>query len=41
MQDFYATEAALRTVMLSYNLMSVFKLAILQQKVNQRLTEIV
>jgi hypothetical protein len=40
MQDFYATEAALRTVMLSYNLMAVFKLAILQQKVNQRLTTI-
>ena len=40
MQDFYATEAALRTVMLSYNLMALFKLTVLQQKVNQRLTTV-
>jgi hypothetical protein len=36
MQDFYAPEAALRSVMLGYNLMTLFKLAILQSKVNQR-----
>lgn len=40
MQDFYATEAALRTVMLSYNLMALFKLTVLQQKVSQRLTTV-
>jgi len=40
MQDFYATEAALRSVMLSYNLMALFKLTVLQQKVNQRLTTV-
>lgn len=40
MQDFYATEAALRTVMLSYNLMALFKLTVLQSKVNERLTTV-
>lgn len=40
MQDFYATEAALRSVMIAYNLMAIFKLTVLQQKVNQRLTTI-
>lgn len=40
MQDFYATEAALRSVMLAYNLMALFKLTALQSKVNQRLTTI-
>jgi len=40
MKDFYATEAALRTVMMSYNLMSLFRLTVLQTKVSQRLTTI-
>lgn len=40
MQDFYATEAALRTVMVSYNLMALFKLTVLQSKVNERVTTI-
>jgi DDE family transposase len=40
MQGFYATEAALRMVMMSYNLMALFKLAVLQEKVNQRLSTI-
>ena len=40
MQDFYATEAALRTVMISYNLMALFKLVVVQPKVNERLTTI-
>lgn len=40
MQDFYATEAALRTVMISYNLMALFKLTVLQTKVNERVTTI-
>lgn len=40
MQDFYATEAALRTVMLGYNLMALFKLTVLQSKTNERLTTV-
>lgn len=40
MQDFYATEAALRTVMISYNLMALFRLTVLQSKVNERVTTI-
>lgn len=40
MQDFYATEAALRSVMIGYNLMALFKLAALQSKVNERITTI-
>jgi hypothetical protein len=40
MQDFYATEAALRTVMIGYNLMALFKLTVLQTKHSQRLTTI-
>jgi hypothetical protein len=40
MQDFYATEAALRMVMVSYNLMAIFKLTVLQSKVNERITTI-
>ena len=40
MQDFYATEAALRTEMVSYNLMALFKLMVLQSKVNERVTTI-
>ena len=40
MQDFYSTEAALRTVMASYNLMALFKLVALQSKANQRVTTI-
>jgi hypothetical protein len=40
MDDFYATEAALRTVMIGYNLMALFKLTILQTKHSQRLTTI-
>ena len=40
MQNFYATEAALRTVMISYNLMALFRLTVLQTKVNERLTTI-
>jgi IS4 transposase len=40
MQDFYATEAALRTVMVSYNLMALFKLTVIQSKVNERITTI-
>ena len=40
MQDFYATEAALRTVMINYNLMALFKLVVVQPKVNERLTTI-
>lgn len=40
MQDFYSTEAALRTVMISYNLMGLFKLVALQSKANQRVTTI-
>ena len=40
MQDFYATESALRTVMMSYNLISLFRLTVIQHKTNQRLTTI-
>jgi hypothetical protein len=40
MQDFYATEAALRSVMIAYNLMAIFKLTVLQSKVNERLTTV-
>lgn len=40
MQDFYATEAALRSVMIGYNLMAIFKLAVLQTKKNERITTI-
>lgn len=40
MKDFYATEAALRMVMIAYNLMSLFRLTVLQTKVSQRLTTI-
>jgi hypothetical protein len=40
MHDFYATEAALRTVMMGYNLMALFKLTVLQTKHSQRLTTI-
>jgi IS4 transposase len=40
MQNFYATEAALRTVMISYNLMALFKLTVLQAKANERVTTI-
>ena len=40
MQDFYATEAALRSVMVGYNLMALFKLTVLQSKVNERITTI-
>jgi hypothetical protein len=40
MQDFYATESALRTVMVSYNLMALFKLVALQTKANERVTTI-
>lgn len=40
MQDFYATEAALRMVMMAYNLMALFKLTVIQNKQNQRLTTI-
>jgi len=40
MQDFYATEAALRMVMLAYNLMALFKLTVIQTKQSQRLTTI-
>lgn len=39
-QDFYATEAALRTVMLGYNLMALLKLTMLQTKVNEGLTTV-
>jgi hypothetical protein len=40
MQDFYSTEAALRTVMISYNVMALFKLVAVQSKANQRVTTI-
>lgn len=40
LNDFYATEAAIRMVMMAYNLMSLFRLTILQTKVAQRLTTI-
>ena len=40
MKDFYATEAALRMVMTAYNLMSLFRLAVMQTKVFQRITTI-
>jgi len=40
MNDFYATEAALRMVMIAYNLMSLFRLTVLQTSVAQRLTTI-
>jgi len=40
MQDFYATESALRTVMVSYNLMALLKLVALQTKANERVTTI-
>jgi len=40
MQDFYATEAALRSVMVGYNLMAIFKLAVMQTKTNERITTI-
>jgi hypothetical protein len=40
MQNFYATEAALRSVMISYNLMALFRLTVLQSKVNERVTTI-
>jgi hypothetical protein len=32
MQDFYATEAALRSVVVGYNLMAIFKLAVIQTR---------
>ena len=40
MQDFYATESALRMVMIAYNLMSLFRISIMQSKVFQRITTI-
>lgn len=40
MQDFYTTKETLRTVMVSYNLMALFKLTVLQSKVNERVTTI-
>ncbi len=39
-QEFYATEAALRAVMMGCNLMALFKLTVLQSKKNHRLTTI-
>lgn len=38
LRDFWATEAALSMAMLSYNLMSVFRHAVLRQKVHQTLS---
>jgi hypothetical protein len=40
MNDFYATEMALRMVMVSYNLMALYKITILQSEVSQRLSTI-
>ena len=37
MRDFWATEAALSVVMLAYNLMSVFRQAVIRQKAHQTL----
>ena len=38
MRDFWATEAALSVVMLAYNLMSVFRQAVIRQKAHQTLS---
>ena len=38
MRDFWATEAALSVVMLAYNLMSVFRQAVIRQKSHQTLS---
>lgn len=38
LEEFYATEAALRTVMMGYNLMALFRLIAMQTKQGQRLT---
>lgn len=40
MQDFNGTETALRTVIMGYNLISLFRLGVLQSKQSQRLTTI-
>ena len=40
MQNFYATKAALRTVMVVYNWMALFIVTVLQSKVNERATTI-
>ena len=40
MQDFYATETALPMVMMGYDLVSLFRLTVLQTKAAQRLTTI-
>ena len=37
LRDFWATEAALGVTMLSYNLMSVFRHAVMRQKVHHTL----
>jgi hypothetical protein len=39
-QNFYATEATLRTIMVGYNLIALFKLGVLQTKQSQRLSTI-
>jgi hypothetical protein len=38
MRNFWATEAALSVVMLAYNLMSVFRQAVIRQKSHQTLS---
>jgi len=38
LKDFYATEAALSFVMISYNLMSIFRMFVLQEKTQRTLT---
>jgi len=38
LKDFYATEAALTFVMLAYNLMSIFRMFVLQEKTQRTLT---
>ena len=38
LKDFYATEAALSFVMIAYNLMSIFRMFVLQEKTQRTLT---
>jgi hypothetical protein len=40
MKEFFATEAAFRMVMITYNLLSLFRQCVLQSPIRQRLSNI-